>query len=582
MAGTGWINRDGNDSGFQKTLNTIKGPIQKLFRLGQEIDDLIVKNKLGIGLHEANLRRANITDEESVYLASNYDINYSNNKLIGFFQKDYPAQRENLRKVANSREISKFLDIISDEAIVYDEKNFFAEPNTETFQDLSEDIRDKVMEDLLDNYRFIYTNVFDFKESTVAWRFFRQYLIDGALAFELVFNEKGNRIIKAIPLDPAFMQMNFTLVNGIRTKVWVLYPEDTSMRRELPDTHVVYISHAKDMISSELSYTQSLIRSYNLYRTVENTSIIWTIMNSSLRLKTIVPVAGGRAKNEQQIGEIIAKFREEVTVMDDSGEVFIDGKPNLLLFKNYALASKNGQQTTIESMKFEGYDMANSDIIKYWRDKLWEDSQIPFVRLQRDSSPTINLSAEGFEREEIKFGKMINRLRSDFQEIISKPLWIQMCLDYPEFLEDEYFKSKISIKFNSENRFEELRQRLKLKANLEDVQTILGIQDPSGEGSFFDFDLIMETYGGFSPDFLKKNEELKKAKKEAGEKNEGGDDDGGGATADSGGGDFDFGGGDTGGGTEPPPTDTGGETPPAEPPADGGGIETPPVGDEGF
>jgi hypothetical protein len=582
MAGTGWINRDGNDSGFQKTLNTIKGPIQKLFRLGQEIDDLIVKNKLGIGLHEANLRRANITDEESVYLASNYDINYSNNKLIGFFQKDYPAQRENLRKVANSREISKFLDIISDEAIVYDEKNFFAEPNTETFQDLSEDIRDQVMEDLLDNYRFIYTNVFDFKESTVAWRFFRQYLIDGALAFELVFNEKGNRIIKAIPLDPAFMQMNFTIVNGIRTKVWVLYPEDTSMRRELPDTHVVYISHAKDMISSELSYTQSLIRSYNLYRTVENTSIIWTIMNSSLRLKTIVPVAGGRAKNEQQIGEIIAKFREEITVMDDSGEVFIDGKPNLLLFKNYALASKNGQQTTIESMKFEGYDMANSDIIKYWRDKLWEDSQIPFVRLQRDSSPTINLSAEGFEREEIKFGKMINRLRSDFQEIISKPLWIQMCLDYPEFLEDEYFKSKISIKFNSENRFEELRQRLKLKANLEDVQTILGIQDPSGEGSFFDFDLIMETYGGFSPDFLKKNEELKKAKKEAGEKNEGdaGGDTGG--TADTGGGDFDFGGGDTGGGTEPPPTDTGGETPPAEPPADSGATETPPAGDEGF
>jgi len=580
MAGTGWIDRDGDNSSFQKTLNTIKGPIQKLFRLGQEIDDLIVKNKLGIGLHEANLRRANITDDESVYLASNYDINYSNNKLIGFFQKDYPAQRENLRKVSNSREISKFLDIISDEAIVYDEKNFFAEPNTETFQDLSEDVRDKIMEDLLDNYRFIYTNVFDFKESTVAWRFFRQYLIDGALAFELVYNEKGNRIIKAIPLDPAFMQMNFTLINGIRTKVWILYPEDTSMRRELPDTHVVYISHAKDMISSELSYTQSLIRSYNLYRTVENTSIIWTIMNSSLRLKTIVPVAGGRAKNEQQIGEIIAKFREEVTVMDDSGEVFIDGKPNLLLFKNYALASKNGQQTTIESMKFEGYDMANSDIIKYWRDKLWEDSQIPFVRLQRDSSPTINLSAEGFEREEIKFGKMINRLRSDFQEIISKPLWIQMCLDYPEFLEDEYFKSKISIKFNSENRFEELRQRLKLKANLEDVQTILGIQDPSGEGSYFDFDLIMETYGGFSPDFLKKNEELKKAKKEAGEKNEGGDEDGASDT----GGDFDFGGGeDTGGGTEPPPTDTGTEPPAeAEPPTDAGATETPPAGDEGF
>jgi hypothetical protein len=207
-------------------------------------------------------------------------------------------------------------------------------------------------------------------------------------------------------------------------------------------------------------------------------------------------------------------------------------------------------------MKFEGYDMSNSDTLKYWRDKLWEDSQIPFVRLQRDSSAVYGENVEGFQRDELRFGKFINRLRSDFQEILSKVLWLQMCLDYPALSEDEYFKSKISIKFNSENRFEELRQRIKLKASLEDVQALLQLQKP--EDSYLDFDLVLETYGEFSPEFLKKNKQIKEAKEK-----EKGDEEKGDESSDGVGDDFlnaDFGGDDSGGGGSPP-----------APPSDGGG-----------
>jgi hypothetical protein len=571
----GWVDR--GSYGITKTLNTISGPIKKLIRLGQDYEDLIVAQKIGVGVHEASMRKSanNASDEESIYLASGYDVNYSRNKLIGFFQKDYLAQRETLNRMAGHREISKFLEIITDEAIVYDDRNFFAGPDIEPLQDLAEDIREEVKEALIDNFNFIYTNVFDFKESTVGWRFFKQFLIDGLLAFELVYNKANNRIIKAIPLDPAYLVPSYSMVDGKVTRIWVLYPNDEQLRRELPDTHVVYISHAKSMTSSEISYSQTLIRSFNIYRTIENTSIIWTIMNSSYRMKTIVPVAGGRAKNEEQIGQIIAKFREEIIVDDDSGEVFVDGRPSLNLFRNYALASKNGQSTTIETMKFEGYDMSNSDTLKYWRDKLWEDSQIPFVRLQRDSSAVYGENVEGFQRDELRFGKFINRLRSDFQEILSKALWLQMCLDYPMLAEDEYFKSKISIKFNSENRFEELRQRIKLKSSLEDVQALLQLQQP--EDSYLDFELVLETYGEFSPEFLAKNKEIKKAKEKEKEK-EGNTEEGADEGSDGVGDDFlnsDFGGDDGGGGGSPPapPADSGGGF-------DGGADNIPPPDQE--
>ena len=49
-----------------------------------------------------------------------------------------------------------------------------------------------------------------------------------------------------------------------------------------------------------------------------------------------------------------------------------------------------------------------------------------------ESPPSWELNAEGTTREEIKFSRFITRLRSIFQEILIKPLWLQMCLDFPE------------------------------------------------------------------------------------------------------------------------------------------------------
>ena len=68
------------------------------------------------------------------------------------------------------------------------------------------------------------------------------------------------------------------------------------------------------------------------------------------------------------------------------------------------------------------------------------------------------INAEGMTRDEIKFGRFINRLRSTFQEIIVKPLWIQMTLDYPDLMNDDSFKAQIGVKFNKYNIFEEMKE----------------------------------------------------------------------------------------------------------------------------
>jgi hypothetical protein len=58
-------------------------------------------------------------------------------------------------------------------------------------------------------------------------------------------------------------------------------------------------------------------------------------------------------------------------------------------------------------------------------------------------------------REELMFSRFIEVLRSSFIEILTKPLWIQMCLEFPELKDRPEFKADISIKYNKDNLYEE-------------------------------------------------------------------------------------------------------------------------------
>lgn len=548
-------------SGFRKVnisnqigIFGIKKGLRKVLQLGKDFDDLAIKKRIGVGVNEAQyLTNSNAYDgmSDPLYYAKSMDLNVGSNKHITFFQKDYVQQREYLRNMSIHREISKFIDILADEAIVYDTQNYFMYADNNIFDGIDESMVEKLKESLQDNFEFIYTKALGFKQSALGWRLFRQYLIDGALAFEIIYNEDDTEIIKIVPIDPAYLATDIVDIDGVPTNVWVQYPNDNNLKRILPDTHVIYVSYGKNNTTSNISYVQELIRSFNLYRTMENTAIIWNIMNSTFRMKMVVPVTGAIHLREQNLAKQISKYREDIQIESDSGEVFMDGQPKLNLYRNYAFAEHEGRQTQIESIKFEGYDLQNADLLKFYRDRLWEDSQIPFSRLQKDGGVTFNNESNGIEREEIRFGKLINRFRSDYQEIIVKPLIIQMQLNYPDLTDDGYFDTKISVQFNKENIFEELRQKDVMKKDIEFISSLMSLKNEDGE-SYFDYDLIVEEFSNFDYDLLEKNKKRKAEKKKLKESEEGDKPEDSEDSEDSGddGGFFDdFGGGDDSGGT---------------------------------
>lgn len=518
MAGFVDNNRN-NGVGSGNIFSRLKGNLRKYVEVGMRLDDKIIKNKLGQGSNETRARMT-MGSETDIYFAALSDIS-PRAKYTAYDEKDYAARIQYLRVVSQAPDLDEILDTISDESIVYDDQNFFAKPDLNLLEDLDDELEEKVRKKVEDNFNYIYNQVFEFSNSTIAWKYFKQWLVEGYLAFELVFNDKQDKIIKAIPLDASTLKADIIYNNGIPVRVWIQNPEDSANQRIIYDTHIVYISYSKDGFTSRVSYVERLIRTFNLKRTIENTTVMWFLMNSTFRLKVIVPTTGSHSKTKEEIAKMASAFKEEVTVDDSSGEIRMDGNVGLNLYRNYILSSKEGKQTEIESMKLEGPDLSSPDILKYWENKLKKESKIPFNRFDKEGSTEVNIGtdATGQDKEEIRFERFINRLRSDFQDILIKPLIMQTLIDFPQFKEDPDFKSKIGIRYTENSMFREAKDLAIMTSRIDYIQKILALQDSDGK-AFFPVEVLIDEYLHLDESMLQKIKDFK-AKKGSGEATEG-------------------------------------------------------------
>jgi hypothetical protein len=294
------------------------------------------------------------------------------------------------------------------------------------------------------------------------------------------------------------------------------------MKRVLLDSQVIYISYAKGNFTGRVSYAERMVRSFNLLRIMENSRVIWNIMNSSFRLKMVVPIGTkSPQKAKESLAEMMAIYKEDVSLNYDSGELTVNGKPAMQFYKNYLFPSKNGEQPEIETIGGDGYDLSDTNSLKYFEDKLKTDSKIPFSRFDRtQDGGSFSINADGMARDEIRFHKFIVRLRSIFQEILIKPVFIQTGLQHPELAEDELFKSALALKFVSDNVFEELKEMDLMEKRANFIQTMMGINEkqPDSTGMmqdvpYFEPKFLIEKYLGLTKHDIDRNEIYKEEAK---------------------------------------------------------------------
>ena len=509
----GFVDRNGPFSTGKRPFR-LSDTLKKLSSFGMYYDDLVLRQSQAIGPMEDQFGYGQMNlmgvDSDDIYGAfaalSMADTNMRKN--LPFFDMNYKSKRDELRQFSLYDEIEDILDILCDESIVFDEKNFIATPTL-----IGMEVSEEVTSYMHKSFRNIY-QYFGFAGDQSAWFYFRKWLIDGYLAFEIVYNPEMTEIIGFKEIDPTTLVPGYNKEDG--KKVWIQFKDDPIKERKLYDAQIIYLSYSSITTASRISYVERLIRAFNLLRVMEHTRVIWAVTNASYRMKFIIPVGGkSKTRAKQSLAQLMNNYKEVVDFDWDSGVLQTNGKPMLQFNKEYWLPSKDGEQPEIETLGGEGPEINDVESLKYFSDKLKHVSKIPYSRfMYEDGGGENNMAADGMIRDEIKFAKFVNRLRSSFQEILVKPLWLQMCIKFPEFKEDPMFRTQIALRYNEENMFAEMKNMEIMEKRLDfigNMRNNLMTTNPMTmeEEHYFDLDFLVDKYLKLNNDDKTANEAAK-------------------------------------------------------------------------
>jgi len=516
---------DGKPSGF---IANIQKNIRYLSALGMRWDDRIIKQSKALGITEATEDNMyNLYGQAQIF--SGTDIGQK--EFIAFYDKEYPTRRDFLRRFSMNGEIETVLEIIADETIVYDENNYFAYPNTKNLKAvLKQEKAKKIVDDLNAAFKKVYY-AFGFNDGHDGWHYMKKLLIDGFLAFEIIYDvdkeDNAQNIIGFKELDPVSLEPELRKdEEGNEFRIWVQYRGDSSRQRELLDANLIYISWARSNFISRLSYVERLVRAFNMLRTLENSRIIWNVINAQYRMKILVPIGTqSEVKARTRLAELRGMYKEDITIADESGEVTINGQPNFSFAKTYIIPTKDGTQTEIDSMKPEGYNLSDTEALQYFWMRFVVETKVPENRFNfaenkgggGEGGSNWSAGSDAVTREEMRFNYFINRIRSIYKDILLKPTWIQFVLKHPEFSKDQALKGAIGLLFVEENLFTIAKQREIAKAGADAVTTLSSLTQPSvgPDGSpvdvpYFDPKFLVEKYMQYTDMDIKLNEKYKK------------------------------------------------------------------------
>lgn len=491
--------------------------LYSLSHYGMNYDDQILKN-----MHAIPADKSLQPKEDALLNQSLYGGTMNNWKIKGeedrdFKEKTLEGRRDKLRKMAMQPELEDILDVMANECIVYDDDQaYIAQPFIDT--GLTQQLTEKSAEEIRNAVDTAFYKMYMFLNwKKNAWDDFKRYLIEGVLAYEILYDslENPHSIIGIIDVDPVTLTKE--IKNG--TTYWVQFKGVQGKERYLLDSQIIYIKYEDSGVSERQSYLERLLRPFNLYRIVEQAQVIWTVTQSSFKTMFTIPVNGmNKAKGMQTLGQAMNRYKEDISFNVDTGELRVNGKVNMPFNQEYWMPENEAGTPQIETIVDNGPQLNDSEQIKHFLSNLYKMSKIPESRFDKEaqatwfgSDPTQQL------RDEINFSRFVTRMRNNFAEIILKPLRIQLALNIPDIKNDKRILDAVSLHFNSYNEFEEMMQIEIMTKRVEFIGTMkdsLTVTNEEGEEeSFFDPEFLIIKFLKMSEADLELNRKMKEEKK---------------------------------------------------------------------
>lgn len=231
---------------------------------------------------------------------------------------------------------------------------------------------------------------------------------------------------------------------------------------------------------SHRSYVDTLRRNFNLTRSLEESRVGWNILVGQFRLKMVVPTGSKLGvKAKEAVSKLVNQYRERLTIDEVDGVIKINGNKSYQFGRNIALPSRNGNTTQIDSIAYNGVDLSNMEVVEYFRDATYRDSNIPKSRFDRDNNlgSLLLFKTDGIPFDELFFHKMSKRLLNEFSKAIRLPVYYDAILKDPSLSLDDDFYNSLQINFNADSYYELAKEQELERAKLANLSSFERFQD---------------------------------------------------------------------------------------------------------
>ena len=401
------------------------------------------------------------------------------------------------REMTMHPEVDKAVDDVITEAIVMEDDQPVVQINLDKVPNLPENVKQAIEEE----FNSILT-MLDFNNQ--AYEIFKRWYVDGRLYYQAVIdkNEPAAGIQELRYIDPRKIKkvretrkkkvgnVNNNTTVTVDGNEYYVYNEKgfnytgSSVAGTQP-TASTGVKISKDSIvhctsgildksnTLVLSYLHKAIKPLNNLRALEDASVIYRIARAPERRVFYIDVGNlPKMKAEQYLRDMMQRHKNKVVYDSHTGEIRDDRK-FMTMLEDYWLPRREGGRGTEISTLAGGQNLGEMTDVEYFQKKLFESLGVPQSRLQSDNAFNMGRQSE-ITRDEVKFAKLIDRLRTRFNHLFIKTLGKQLVLKQVATTDDwKQILPFIKFDYAKDNFFSELKDAEILRERLNTLQQLM-------------------------------------------------------------------------------------------------------------
>lgn len=319
---------------------------------------------------------------------------------------------------------------------------------------------------------------------------FRKWYVDGRIYYHIIIDEKNPKkgILELRPIESTQItkvkevEEEIDAETGAKVIVGVndyyVYSDEnthsTEQALKISKDAIIYcpsglLSFKKDRVVGHLD---KAIKAANQLRMMEDALLIYRIARAPERRIFYIDVGNlTKGKAEEYLRGIMNNYRNKLVYDAETGELK-DERKHLSMMEDFWLPRREGGRGTEISTLPGGQNLGEIEDIIYFQKKLYKSLNVPVGRLESDSQFSLGRSSE-ISRDEVKFQRFLDRIRSKFSDVFLQALRTQLILKGIITREDwAGLHNQLVVDFTEDTYFSELKEAEMIRERINTLREV--------------------------------------------------------------------------------------------------------------